>query len=170
MPLESITTQETIPQESVANSSPPIDPRDVPSEHGRLHVGDSELRYVGGEHWAAILDKITDLKDQLNREEDDVVSLEPALPSSSASVHEPTNGPPRRALLLYSCPRPTSREEILFVLPPKATVDRYLSRYFTCLELTSCMCQKHLRSLLQPHSLTHLFTRHDSWTYLSPRV
>lgn len=119
--------------------------RDVPSEHGSLHVGGgSELRYVGGEHWAAILDNITDFKHQLDREEDGAL-LEPVGAYGSGSgpgtAHEPEAvriPPSRRALLLYSCPQPASREEILAALPPKVTVDRYLSRYFTSLDLASC--------------------------------
>ncbi|ATY60855.1 fungal specific transcription factor [Cordyceps militaris] len=112
----------------------------VPSERGSLHIGGSELRYVGGEHWAAILDNITDFRDQLAR--GDNLSLpEPVAASSSGAAHEPETvriPPARRALLLYGCPRPASREEIVAALPPKITVDRYLSRYFTCLELASC--------------------------------
>ncbi|CEJ83195.1 Putative Fungal specific transcription factor [[Torrubiella] hemipterigena] len=118
----------------------PADSRDVPSERGSLHVGGSEQRYVGGEHWAAILYNITDFKDQLERQED-MSLLEPPGASSSGNAQEPDVAripPARRALLLYSCPRPASREEILAALPPKITVDRYLSRYFTCLELASC--------------------------------
>lgn len=105
--------------------------RDVPSEHGSLHVGvggGSELRYVGGGHWAAILDNITDLKHQLDREEE-MEMLEPVgdLDGSDSgpgtTSHEP-EAVSRRALLLYSCPQPASREEILAALPPKVTVDR----------------------------------------------
>ncbi|KAK2865376.1 hypothetical protein FQN49_003637 [Arthroderma sp. PD_2] len=36
---------------------------------GALNVGVSELRYVGGDHWAAILENIDDLKDHFDREE-----------------------------------------------------------------------------------------------------
>lgn len=118
----------------------PTESSHIPSERGSLHIGGSELRYVGGEHWAAILDSITDFRDQLTQGED-VLLPEPGDASSSEAAHDPrTVRTPsaRRALLLYACPQPASREEILAALPPKTTVDRYLSRYFTCLELASC--------------------------------
>jgi hypothetical protein len=117
-----------------------VDSIDVPSECGSLRVDDSELRYVGGEHWAAILDSITDLKDQVDHEEK--MRLFGAVDATSLdNVNEPDPAwipPARHALLLYGCPRPSSREEILAALPPRLAVDRYLSRYFTCLELASC--------------------------------
>ena len=117
------------------------DPIDVPSECGRLGVDDSELRYVGGEHWAAILDSITDLKHQVDREEKMrlIGSVDDTSFNSISKDTEPHSIPPaHHALLLYGCPRPSSREEILSALPPRLAVDRYLSRYFTCLELASC--------------------------------
>lgn len=123
------------------SSREPVNGGDVPAEHGRLHIAGSDSRYVGGEHWAAILESITDFRDQLEKGEERALT-EPSNTSSSLNAGEadPALAPPaRRALLLYACPRPASRDEILAALPPKVTVDRYLSRYFTYLELASCM-------------------------------
>ncbi|EEQ35746.1 fungal specific transcription factor domain-containing protein [Microsporum canis CBS 113480] len=49
-----------------ASADAPIDGR---SECGSMRVSASELRYVGGDHWAAILENIADLKDHFDREE-----------------------------------------------------------------------------------------------------
>jgi hypothetical protein len=120
----------------------PIDtPVDGQSECGSMRISESELRYVGGEHWVAILDGIADLKDHLDREEQlrlaqssDRVEDEHGVGNSSEPFARPrSNG----AFLLYRCRRATSRDEILSALPPKNAVDRYISRYFNYLDLVS---------------------------------
>ena len=101
-----------------------------------MHVSASELRYVGGDHWAAILDSIADLKDHFDQEE------HLRLANSPDQIQD-DGGDPRssHALLLYGCRRPASRAEILAALPPKSAVDRYISRYFNRLDLVaSCWC------------------------------
>ncbi|CAH0050414.1 unnamed protein product [Clonostachys solani] len=102
---------------------------DVRSECGSISAAATELPYIGDDHWAAILESISELKHQVDRDEqtrmDDTV--------------EDGNPPMRRrsphALLLYGCPRARSREEILSALPPKPAVDRYVSFYFNHLSL-----------------------------------
>ncbi|GFF83644.1 uncharacterized transcriptional regulatory protein C1F7.11c [Aspergillus udagawae] len=120
----------------------PIDTSvDGQSECGSMRISDSELRYVGGDHWVAILDGIADLKDHLDREEQlrlaqssDLVEDEHEVGHSSGQfARARSNG----AFLLYGCRRATSRHEILSALPPKSAVDRYISRYFNYLDLVS---------------------------------
>ncbi|KAK9603429.1 hypothetical protein V6Z90_001509 [Aspergillus fumigatus] len=127
-----ITPAETMPINT------PVDGR---SESGSMRITESELRYVGGEHWVAILDGIADLKDHLDREEQlrlaqssDRVENEHGVGNSSEPfARTRSNG----AFLLYGCRRATSRDEILSALPPKNAVDRYISRYFNYLDLVS---------------------------------
>lgn len=126
-----------------APDSLPVDTAiDERSDCGSMRVSASELRYVGGDHWAAILDSIADLKDHFDREEDLRMANSPD--PTQDDNDDPSLGPRSpHALLLYSyrCRRATSRHEILAALPPRAVVDRYISRYFNRLDLTaSCQC------------------------------
>ncbi|KAK4145567.1 putative fungal-specific transcription factor, partial [Dichotomopilus funicola] len=138
------------PSISKLSIADPPKPLDVRSEYGSMRVSPSELRYVGGDHWAAILDNIADLKDHFDREEQD----ELAAPSDSQQGSDAVEGQlddvvetdldrlavpqSTHALLLYGCPLPTSRSEILAALPPKSAVDRYISRYFGRLDIVHC--------------------------------
>jgi hypothetical protein len=105
-------------------------------------MGTAELRYVGGDHWAAILESIADLKDHFDREErlrlaqdyDDQASFGGGGDNNTARGRRHR----RRTLLLYGCPLPSSRTQIIAVLPPKSAVDRYISRYFNRLDLVHC--------------------------------
>ncbi|ROV93377.1 hypothetical protein VMCG_08405 [Cytospora schulzeri] len=108
-----------------ANLDKPIDER---SECGSMRVDDSEIHYVNGEHWAAIMDNIADLKDYFDREEQLRLTTTPDGNQNDSSSHYV--GEQKGALLLYGCRRSASREEILASLPPKTAVDRYISRYF----------------------------------------
>ena len=126
----------------------PIDER---SECGSMRMTASELRYVGGEHWAAILDSIADLRDHFDREELLRLANSPhgnnADGDGDAAATPFTKTLSPHALLLYQRCRPASRPEILAVLPPKPAVDRYISRYFNRLDLVaSCWCILLLRS------------------------
>ncbi|KZF19520.1 putative fungal-specific transcription factor, partial [Xylona heveae TC161] len=117
-------------------------PMDGQSDCGSMHVGPSELRYVGGDHWAAILDGIADLKDHFDREEQLRLAYSPDQFFQDDNGNADGSNPPARpdslhTLLLYGCPRPRSRAEILEALPPKSAVDRYVSRYFNYLDLVA---------------------------------
>ncbi len=129
-------------------------PIDVRSECGSMQVSASELRYVGGDHWAAILENIADLKDHFDREEQ--LHLAQELAEGDVS-RDPVAGPrSSHALLLYGCPLPGSRAEIITALPPKSAVDRYISRYFNRLDLVhcrfSCSCCYNMRLWLTRNS------------------
>jgi hypothetical protein len=96
-----------------------------------MRISTKELVYVDGEHWTAILDNIADLKDYLDREEQ--------LRLASTPDHD-LNKNDDIAPLLYGCQSPVSKTDILAALPPKAAVDRYISRYFNRVDLVaSCM-------------------------------
>ncbi|KAL2861158.1 putative transcription factor [Aspergillus lucknowensis] len=125
------TPTDTVPEDT---------PRDERSECGSLKISASELRYVGGDHWVAILDGIADLKDHVDREE----QLRLAESSDSIAEDDPENlssdsSAPGQdgAFLLYGRCRSASRDDILSALPPRYAVDRYMSRYFNYLDLVS---------------------------------
>ena len=113
---------------------------DARSECGSMRMTASELRYVGGDHWAAILDNIADLKDHFDREEQFQLDQHDHDPIEGDAPHNPAGPRSAHALLLYGCPLPASRAEIISALPPKSAVDRYISRYFNRLDLVHCVC------------------------------
>jgi hypothetical protein len=116
---------------------------DERSECGSMRVSPSELRYVGVDHWAAILDNIADLRDHFDREEHLRLANTPEQHLDDDN-YSGRRLPPRHALLLYGCRQPTSRAEILAALPPKDAVDRYISRYFNRVDLVaSCWYKPH---------------------------
>ena len=104
---------------------------DTRSECGSMCVSASEFRYVGGDHWAAILDSIADLKDHFDREE------HLRLVNSPDQIHDDSHNRTPHALLLYGTRLASSRAEIIAALPPKSATDRYISRYFNRLDLVA---------------------------------
>ena len=116
----------------------PIDGR---SDCGSMRVSASELHYVGGEHWAAILDSIADLRDHFDHEEQLRLAISPdQVQDDTEDVGNDDIHASRHSLLLYGGYQPASQAEILAALPPKDDVDRYISRYFNRQELVSCKC------------------------------
>lgn len=107
---------------------------DERSECGSMRICESQFRHVGGNHWAAILDGIADLKDHLDRDEQIRLANTQTDADQGNDFAKPRSGD---ALLLYGGRRLVSREEILVALPPKPAVDRYISRYFNYLDLVS---------------------------------
>ncbi|KAL4924286.1 putative transcription factor, partial [Aspergillus undulatus] len=128
------TPTDTMPEDT------PIDGR---SECGSMRISASELRYIGGDHWVAILEGIADLKDHADREEQ--LRLAESLgqtadDSEDVGSSRDSNAPGQSrdgAILLYGGCYPVSQEEILAALPPRYAVDRYVSRYFNYLDLVS---------------------------------
>lgn len=116
-------------------------PFDGRFDRGSMRVSASELHYVGGDHWAAILDSIADLKDRFDREEQLRLTVSPdqAQDNTRDAGNVDTHAS-RHSLLLYGGYQPASQTEIVATLPPKGTVDRYISRYFNHQELVSCKC------------------------------
>ena len=113
------------PQDGPQDSSPEraINPADSPaqSDGGSVWFSSSDAQYVGGTHWAAILDGIADIKEQLEHE--DYGNTE-----KPAMLH---------TFLLYGC-KSASKEDILAALPDRPAVDRYISQYFNRLDLAPC--------------------------------
>ncbi|KAL2852670.1 fungal-specific transcription factor domain-containing protein [Aspergillus pseudodeflectus] len=123
------TPAHTIPIEASA---------DEHSDCGSLRISDLELRYVGGDHWVAILDGIADLKDHIDRDEQLRLAGDYNAIGDEVDSADPLASPQDRgALLLYGCRHAASRDEILSALPPKYAVDRYVSHYFNYLDLVS---------------------------------
>ena len=91
------------------------------SDGGSIWFNSSDAQYVGGTHWAAILEGIADLKQQLAGEDDKDVERPMML----------------HTFLLYGC-KSATKEDILAALPDKAATDRYVSRYFNLLDLAPC--------------------------------
>ncbi|KAL8734068.1 MAG: hypothetical protein Q9181_003352 [Wetmoreana brouardii] len=113
----------------------PIDER---FDHGSMRVTGSELRYVGGDHWAAIFDSIADLKDHFDREEQLKWDTSPdQIQDDTGDAGNLDVHAVRHSLLLYGGYRPASQAEILAALPSKSAVDRYIARYFNSLDLIS---------------------------------
>jgi hypothetical protein len=75
--------------------------------------------YVGGSHWAAVLDSISELKGNVEQEE--IRNIET---HSHNAVSSSSPG------LLYGCQRAT-KAEILSSIPPRRVADRLVSRYLT---------------------------------------
>ncbi|KAI0520878.1 hypothetical protein F5B22DRAFT_55238 [Xylaria bambusicola] len=103
-----------VPQQSTEEVFSPPTAVSTPSDNGSLWLSANESRYVGGTHWAAILDGIADLKEDADQQ----------------------GSGPRRShpQLLYGC-QPISKDAILGTLPPRPSVDRSISRYFNMLDL-----------------------------------
>ncbi|KAK3995852.1 fusarisetin A cluster transcription factor [Cladorrhinum sp. PSN332] len=123
-----------VPASSVTE---PHTPMDMLSECGSMCVSSSEPRYVGCDHWAAILDSIADLKHHFDQEEKLRLAQEDLQDAERDDADTDYLAVPREncALLLYGCRLPVSRADILAALPPKSAVDRYISRYFNRLDL-----------------------------------
>ncbi|KAL8702572.1 MAG: hypothetical protein Q9201_004252 [Fulgogasparrea decipioides] len=113
----------------------PIDGR---FDRGSMRPTASELHYFGGDHWAAILDSIADLKDHFDREEQLKLASSPdQIQDDTGDAGNPDVHASRHSLLLYGGYRPASRAEILAALPSRSAVDRYIARYFNNLDLVS---------------------------------
>ncbi len=85
---------------SAADAALSVSQADERSDCGSMRVSASELRYVGGDHWAAILDSIADLKDHVDREEDRRLADSPD--PSPHDDGDPRAGPQSpHSLLLY---------------------------------------------------------------------
>ncbi|KAJ5827591.1 transcriptional regulator family: Fungal Specific TF [Penicillium robsamsonii] len=110
-----------LPEEGSREGATNSEDSPAQSEGGNVWFSSSDAQYVGGTHWAAILDGIADLKEQLERE--DHGSME-----KPAMLH---------TFLLYGC-KSASKEDILAALPYRPAVDRYISQYFNRLDLASC--------------------------------
>ncbi|ETS77139.1 hypothetical protein PFICI_11013 [Pestalotiopsis fici W106-1] len=90
---------------------------------GQVVSGDlGATSYIGGTHFAAILQDIDELKSYFDYPEDEEVD------GTTSDPYEAERSP---EMLLLSQSGPTSREELLSLLPEKNVADRLLMRYFS---------------------------------------
>ena len=113
-------------------------PQDERSEAGSMRISHSELRYVSGEHWAAIMESIADLKQHFDGEDQLRLLSSPDQSNEDDSHADSDFKAGSHAMLLYGCEPPSSRTEIFDALPPKNAIDRYMARYFNLQDLVSC--------------------------------
>lgn len=98
------------------------------TENGSIKIKDSEVIYASSAHWAAVLDSIAELRNELS---DD---------SNAASVAvggiQPHN-PPCPRLFYGGDAQSIDMESILECLPTRIVVDRSVSHYFNSLDATA---------------------------------
>lgn len=102
------------------------------SDYGSMKLSNSGASYVNSAHWAAVLDRIVELKDHFEKEEETQVARrvsDPPYPDST--------GPQ----LLYGCPQYATKEEILASVPARPVVDRLVSRYFNSFDMSPGQCR-----------------------------
>lgn len=119
------------PCSPVGSTRSPVDTAvTTPADYGSMQSTGGGANYVGSSHWAAVLDGIAELKDHFDNEEEashpDVQSVE----SPAADMTGPQ--------LLYGCPKPASKDEILasILTLSRPVVDRLVSRYFNSFEMS----------------------------------
>ncbi|KAG4028087.1 hypothetical protein MFRU_024g00570 [Monilinia fructicola] len=125
----SATSSQAVPPDyhaSTAESSTSSWPDDSTTSEsadsfGRVSIEDELPNYVGGAHWAAILENIAGLKDSLGSDE---------WPKGTARGNNKYKGPE----LLLGENRKASRGSILAGLPSKPVVDNLIERYFTAID------------------------------------
>lgn len=112
----------------VGFTGPPPAVNSASTAFGKLKINGSETSYVGSAHWASILDDISDLKRELDDDDDE---LEPDewqhvndLTAPSALEESSNIGS------LLRSPKRLTKAELLSSLPPKAVVDQLVSAWF----------------------------------------
>ncbi|RYC91575.1 hypothetical protein BFJ63_vAg5586 [Fusarium oxysporum f. sp. narcissi] len=136
------------PCSPVGSTRSPVDTAvTTPADYGSMQSTGGGANYVGSSHWAAVLDGIAELKDHFDNEEEashpDVQSVE----SPAADMTGPQ--------LLYGCPKPASKDEILasILTLSRPVVDRLVSRYFNSFEMSPAVL----------HSVQFLKEYEDFW-------
>ena len=115
---------------------------------------------MGGDHWAAIIDSIADLRDRFDRTE--LLRLGDSPKGGGNREERLVSG---HELLLYRCRPETSRAEILAATPLKKAADRYILLYFdrvslphldvaTCLTPLCCPAVIHGSTFLKEVNIT----------------
>ena len=93
------------------------------SRVGRVNVQDAETTWVEGDHWTAILDGISELKDALTE-------FPGTLGSDDLAASE-SSGPD----LLVGTQKPVTKQEILAAIPHRTVVDRLVSQFVKAVEI-----------------------------------
>lgn len=107
-------------------------------EAGSMRISAREHRYVGSDHWMAIVDGIADLRNHLLYEDmADLGDTDPISGGSGNNAGGNSLGGGSHALLLYGCERATSLEELLDGLPDREGLNGMVARYFEYQDLVS---------------------------------
>ncbi|KAJ4244152.1 hypothetical protein NW757_010788 [Fusarium falciforme] len=93
---------------------------------GNLNTSTGAPSYVSSTHWVAILDSISEMKNEVQSESDN-----PSLHSDDSPARDPVEKP----ALLFGHQGNISREDVLAAMPPRPVVDRLVSEYFTDLDM-----------------------------------
>ncbi|KAJ4319715.1 hypothetical protein N0V94_003774 [Neodidymelliopsis sp. IMI 364377] len=99
-----------------------VDP--LTSGFGRIDLQGHESSYVESDHWSAILDEISDIKDMVKNYAD----------TSYETNHEQVRNLPGVDLFLLQTP-PTTQLDILAAVPPRPIVDSILAKYFSSADM-----------------------------------
>ena len=115
------------------------------AQTGNLSMSPTASVYVGGAHWAAILDSISELKEQVQFEKDFV----------TVEIHDDQDkcGEERPALLFENQGNGISKEALLAAMPARPTVDRLVSKYFNDIDMMLGVFQFTKRILSVKNSL-----------------
>lgn len=97
------------------------------TENGSIKIRDSEVTYASNAHWAAVLDSIAELRNELSDDSN---------PASVAGGGIQPQDPPCPRLFYGGDAQSIDMESILDCLPPRIVVDRSVSRYFNSLDAT----------------------------------
>lgn len=98
------------------------------TENGSIKIRDSEVTYASNAHWAAVLDSIAELRNELGDESN-------AASVAGGGIQPPDPPCPR---LFYGGDAPAmDLDSVLECLPPRIVVDRSVSRYFNSLDATA---------------------------------
>ncbi|KAH7234489.1 fungal-specific transcription factor domain-containing protein [Fusarium solani] len=93
---------------------------------GNLNTSTGAPSYVSSTHWVAILDSISEMKNEVQSESDN---------PSPHSDDSPARDPVEKPALLFGHQGSISREDVLAAMPPRPVVDRLVSEYFTDLDM-----------------------------------
>ncbi|KAF5987971.1 hypothetical protein FBULB1_1721 [Fusarium bulbicola] len=91
--------------------SPVETPVTSPADYGIMQSAGGGAKYVGSSHWAAVLDGIAELKDHFDNEED--------MPHPDVQGVESPGAENTGPQLLYGCPKPANKDEILASIPTR---------------------------------------------------
>lgn len=107
-----------------AQSSNPLSPAQpgASAELGTMHISSQGTTYFASPHWEAIMDEISDLKDQFRRTDGRQTSMEP----TDSPCRMTSNTP----LMLYGSTQTLSKEELISALPERSAADRLIFQYF----------------------------------------
>jgi hypothetical protein len=108
--------------EPTASAANIVDP--LTSGFGRINLQGHESSYVEGDHWSAILDEISDIKDMVKNYAD----------TSYETNQEEIRKLPGVDLFLLQTP-PATQLDILAAVPPRPIVDSILAKYFSSADM-----------------------------------